>query len=84
MSSGSAAGELVGGVKARDLHVAFQPEVPVRASASLQEEVKVDEIGHRPRVDQQRRIDLLRIRLRQQREFVLQFREQARRPSSLR
>ncbi len=60
---GGTAGEFVGRVEARNLHVAFLPDIPDHGIRLLQEEGKVDEIDHRLRMDQQRGVDLFRIRL---------------------
>ena len=65
-------------MEARDLQGARQPQVPDRAIGLRQEEVKVDEVGHCLRMDQQCGLDRFRLRLVQQFKLVPQFREQFR------
>jgi hypothetical protein len=63
-------------MEARDLQHAFEAEVAHRGIVLPEEEVIVDEIGHRSRMDEQRRFERRGIRLGQRFQLVHQLGKQ--------
>jgi hypothetical protein len=70
------AGELVVRMEARDLQHAFEAELAHRGIGLPEEEVIVDEIGHRSRMDEQRRFERRGIRLGEGFQLVHQLGKQ--------